>query len=69
MGASDLDLVIEQMHRASDEFVKGNLEPLKEAYSHREHVSLANPFGLPVRGWKQVGERRSRGSYRYRGGL
>src|SRR5215210_4422779 len=50
----DLDEVIEQCQRALDEFVKGNPEPMKEMFSHREHATLANPFGPPARGWEQV---------------
>jgi hypothetical protein len=43
----DLDQVVEQYHLALGEIVKGNPEPLKVMYSHREEVSLANPFGPP----------------------
>ena len=43
----DLDQVVEQYHQALGEVVKGNPEPLKMMYSHREDVSLANPFGPP----------------------
>jgi len=50
----DLDEVIEQCQRALDEFVKGNPEPMKEMFSHREDATLANPFGPPARGWEQV---------------
>ena len=52
--ADDLDRVIEQCQRALDEFVKGNPEPMQEMFSHREDVSLANPFGPPARGWDEV---------------
>jgi ketosteroid isomerase-like protein len=54
MVTSDLDHAIEQYHRALDEIVKGNPEPDKEMFSHRDDVSLANPLGPPVRGWEQV---------------
>jgi ketosteroid isomerase-like protein len=27
---------------------------VKQLFSHREDVSLANPYGPPVRGWEQV---------------
>jgi ketosteroid isomerase-like protein len=50
----NLDQVIEQCQRALDEFVKGNPEPMQEMFSHREDVSLANPFGPPARGWDEV---------------
>jgi ketosteroid isomerase-like protein len=50
----DFDEVIEQWHLAQGEFLKGNPEPVKERWSHREDVSVANPYGPPVRGWEQV---------------
>jgi len=54
MRTVDFDEVVEQYHFALGEFVKGNPEPAKMMYSHREDVTLANPFGPPVRGWEQV---------------
>jgi ketosteroid isomerase-like protein len=50
----DVDQLIEQFHLASDEFLKGNPEPVNKLWSRREDVSLANPFGPPVRGWDEV---------------
>ena len=50
----DVDQLIEQFHLASNEFLKGNPEPTQNLFSHREDVTLANPFGPPVRGWEQV---------------
>ena len=44
----DFDQVVEQSHLALGEIVKGNPEPLKMVYSHREDVSLANPWGAPI---------------------
>src|SRR5829696_3315606 len=55
-GVDDLDEVIEQYHLAVDELLKGNPEPVKKLWSHREDVSLANPYGPPVRGWERVAE-------------
>jgi hypothetical protein len=46
----DLDQVVEQYHSALGEIVRGDPEPLKMLYSHREEVSLANPF-FPSRKW------------------
>jgi hypothetical protein len=46
----DLDQVLERWHPASDEFLKGDPEPVKKLWSHREDVTLANPYGPPVRG-------------------
>ena len=51
-----VDELIEQYQLASGEFLKGNPEPVKKLWSHGEEVSLANPYGPPVRGWEQVAE-------------
>jgi ketosteroid isomerase-like protein len=64
----DLDQVVEQYHLALGGVVKGNPEPLKMMYSHREDVSLANPFGPPVRGWEQAAQTMERAASRYRDG-
>jgi ketosteroid isomerase-like protein len=50
----DLDQVLDRWHLAQDAFVKGNPEPVKEMWSHREDVSVANPYGPPVSGWDKV---------------
>jgi ketosteroid isomerase-like protein len=51
----DFDEVVERYHLALNEFLKGNAEPLKNFFSHRDDVTLANPLvGLPARGWEQV---------------
>jgi ketosteroid isomerase-like protein len=52
----DVEKLIEQYQLATAEFVKGNPEPYKAVFSHREDVTLANPFFPPVRGWEQVAE-------------
>jgi hypothetical protein len=46
-GVDDLDGVLERFKRAGNEFVKGNPKPVQELFSHREDVTLANPFGPP----------------------
>ncbi len=51
----DVDQLIEQYQQALDEFLKGNPEPVQKLFSHREDVTLANPFGPPAHGWEQVG--------------
>lgn len=51
--ADDVDELIERYQQAMRELVNGNPEPLKEIYSHRDDVSLANPFGPAVRGWDE----------------
>lgn len=51
----DFDQVTDQSHLALSEFHEGNPEPMKAMFSHRDDVSLANPFGPAVLGWEQVG--------------
>jgi hypothetical protein len=46
----DLDEVLERFKLAGNEFMKGDPKPVQDFFSHREDVSLANPFGPPVRG-------------------
>jgi ketosteroid isomerase-like protein len=48
--------------------VKGNPEPVKQIFSHQEDVTLANPFGPPVRGWEQVDETIDRAASNLRDG-
>ena len=50
----DFELVVEPYHQALGEIIKGNPEGYKELYSHRDDVTLANPFGPPARGWERV---------------
>jgi ketosteroid isomerase-like protein len=64
----DLDRVIEQCQQALDEFVKGNPQPMQAMFSHREDVSLANPFGPPARGWEQVAATMDRAASNLRDG-
>src|SRR5215203_2494313 len=64
----DLDQVIERSHLALGEIVNGNPESLKEIYSHRDDVSLANPFGSPVRGWDEAARTMERAASNYRDG-
>jgi hypothetical protein len=40
----------------------------EELFSHREDVTLANPFGPPARGWEQVAEAQERGASVFRDG-
>ena len=51
----DVDQLIDQYQQALDVFMKGNPEPVKELFSHREDVTLANPLGPPAHGWDEVG--------------
>lgn len=64
----DLDQVLAQYHVALDEFSRGHAEPVKKIFSHRDDVTLANPFGRAVRGWRQVSEALDFASARFRDG-
>ena len=64
----DLGEVIEQFHLAQGEVVKGNPEPALKMFSHREHVTLANPLSPPARGWEQVAETAERAASQFRDG-
>ena len=52
----DVNELIEQFHLAEGELLKGNPEPVKKLFSHREDVTLANPYGPPGRGWEHVAQ-------------
>ena len=52
----EVDTLIAQYHQALDEFVRGNPEPVKNLFSHRDDVIFANPLvGLPGEGSEIVG--------------
>ena len=68
MERSALDDFVDQYHRALDEFFRGDPEPAKKLYSHREDASLANPFGPVAIGWEQVAETMERAAGNYRDG-
>ncbi len=62
----DFDQVIDQYHRAANEFAKGNPEPVQKMFSHREDVTLNNPFSPPARGWEQVAQTQERAAANFR---
>jgi ketosteroid isomerase-like protein len=64
----DVDELIEQYQLALGEFMKGNPEPAKKLWSHREDVTLANPLGPAVRGWEQVAQTMERAASNLRDG-
>ncbi len=64
----DVDQLIEQFHLAQGEFTKGNPEPVKKLFSHREDVSLANPLSPPAHGWEEVGATMERAASPFRDG-
>ncbi|MER8476077.1 nuclear transport factor 2 family protein [Mesorhizobium sp. M1163] len=68
MLASDLEKFIEQDHLAADAFVKGDPEPLKDLYSRRNDVVIANPFGPAAKGWEKVAATMDRAATNYQDG-
>ena len=64
----DFGQVVEHYHAAADEFSRGDPQPVKMLFSHRDDVTLANPFGPAVSGWKRVSEALDFASSRFRDG-
>jgi ketosteroid isomerase-like protein len=64
----DFDAVLEQYHQALDQIVKGDAEPLKALWSNRDEVTLANPWGPAVRGWKEAAARMEAAATHYTDG-
>ena len=66
--AQEHDLPLEEYHRAGREMTNGNPEVYKALYSRRDDVTLANPFGPPVRGWREVSATLDRAAQNFRDG-
>jgi ketosteroid isomerase-like protein len=64
----ELQHLIDQYHAAADEFSRGNAVPVKAMFSHRDDVTLANPFGPPSIGWQQVSAALDFASSRFKDG-
>jgi ketosteroid isomerase-like protein len=64
----DVDELIERFHLAQGEFVKGNPEPVKRLFSHREDVTLNNPLSPPAHGWDEVAATMERAASPFRDG-
>lgn len=62
------DLPLEEYHRAGHEITNGNPDVYKALYSHRDDVTLANPFGPPAHGWSEVSATLDRAAQNYRDG-
>jgi ketosteroid isomerase-like protein len=62
------DLPMEEYRRAGLEITRGNPDVYKSLWSRRDDVTLANPFGPPVRGWNEVSARLDLAAGNYRGG-
>ncbi len=64
----EFDEVLERFKLAANELLKGNPVPLQTVFSHREDVSLANPFGPPAHGWDEVAKIMERAASNFRDG-
>ena len=64
----DHDLPMKEYRRAGLEITRGNPEVYKSLWSRRDDVTLANPFGPPVRGWQEVSDRLDLAASHYRDG-
>ena len=62
------DLPMDAYRRAGLEITRGNPEVYKALWSRRDDVTLANPFGPPVRGFDQVAARLDLAASNYRDG-
>jgi ketosteroid isomerase-like protein len=60
--------VVEQYHQAADEFSRGNPDPVKDLYSPRDDVAIANPFFPLTSGREQVVERLERSVQNFKDG-
>jgi ketosteroid isomerase-like protein len=66
--AQEHGLPLEEYRRAGLEITNGNPEGYKTLYSRRDDVTLANPFGPPARGWREVSATLDRAAEKYRNG-
>ena len=66
--ADYVDELIERYQLGLDDFMKGNPEPVKELFSHRGDVTLANPLGPPAHGWDEVSATIERAASQFRDG-
>jgi hypothetical protein len=64
----DTHLLAQALNLAQGEVVKGNPEPALRLFSHREDVTLTNPFVPPVRGWERVAAVAERAASQFRDG-
>jgi ketosteroid isomerase-like protein len=62
------DLPLDAYHRAGREITNGHPEAYKALFSHRDDVTVANPFGPPVRGWSDVSATLDRAAQIYEDG-
>ena len=68
MSGSDFDAAVVHYHQAVDAIIKGDSSPQKQVWSGQSDVTLANPFGPPIRGWSEVEKVIGRAASHLRGG-
>jgi len=68
MAGPDLASFLDEYHRALDAFFRGDPQPAKRLYTHRQDATLANPFGPVAIGWPNVEETMDRAASNYRDG-
>jgi len=64
----NLDDTITTSYAAMDAFAKGDPTPVKQLFSRRDDVMLANPFGPAVVGWQAASNMLDFASSRFRDG-
>ncbi len=60
--------MVEKYHVALGELGKGNPEPTKKLFSHREDVTAAGGFGGVMHGWEEVARNTEFAASRFKGG-
>jgi ketosteroid isomerase-like protein len=65
---NELDELIERFNLAQGEFLKGNVEPMNDLFSHREDVTLNNPLSPPAHGWEQIASTMKHAASQFRDG-
>jgi len=68
MSESNFDAAVVHYHQAVDAIIKGDSSPQKQVWSGQSDVTLANPFGPPIRGWSEVEKVIGRAASHLRGG-
>jgi len=64
----DLDEFVSQCEQAWQVFVTGDPGPARLLFSHRDDVTLANPWGPAVTGWADVSRTLDAAAARFRNG-
>ena len=64
----DFDEIVGPYHRTLGQIINGNPDGYKNIYSHRDDVTLANPFGPPAHGWDEVAKTLEGAASHYRDG-